>query len=105
MILIEQAPLYQEVEALPASRSVALSKDYCEGLQTMKRWCLDSIASAPTKELIMCRDCAAWDTEHSAGKKPLGNYRCICQEWSYLEEGISCYTAENEWCSRAEPKE
>lgn len=38
--------LYQEIKALPASMSVALGKDYCEGMRTMKNWVLDIIASA-----------------------------------------------------------
>lgn len=50
MLMIDSAKLYQEIEALPASMSVALNKDYCAGMRTMKNWVLDRIASAPTIE-------------------------------------------------------
>lgn len=52
MTLIEQAPLYQRVEALPASMSVALGKDYCEGLRAMKNWVLEEIRCAEIVEAI-----------------------------------------------------
>lgn len=56
-------------------------------------------------EIVRCKDCDSWDTEQSSGRKSLGNYVCICQEWSDGEDARWVYTGENEYCSRGEPKE
>ena len=56
-------------------------------------------------ELIRCGECESWDTENSSGRKSLKNYRCACLEWSNLEDGYYVYTAEDEYCSRAERKD
>ena len=58
-----------------------------------------------TGEIVRCKDCDSWDTEQSSGRKSLGNYVCICQEWSDGEDARWVYTGENEYCSRGEPKE
>ena len=52
--------------------------------------------------VVRCKDCDSWDTEYSSGRKSLGNYRCLCQEWSDAEDHRFTYTGENEYCSRAE---
>ena len=57
------------------------------------------------KELILCKDCDSWDEEYSSGRKSLGNYRCICHEWSNEEDGHYRYTAEDDFCSYAERRE
>lgn len=60
------------------------------------------------KELVMvirCKDCESWDEECSSGRKTLGNYRCICHEWSNEEDGHYRYTAEDDFCSYAERRE
>lgn len=59
----------------------------------------------PTKVLIRCKDCDNWDEEYSSGRKSLGNYRCICHEWSDEEDGHYRYTAEDDFCSYAERRE
>lgn len=59
----------------------------------------------PTKALVRCKDCDSWDEEYSSGRKSLGNYRCICHEWSNEEDGHYRYTAEDDFCSRAERRE
>jgi hypothetical protein len=56
------------------------------------------------KELVRCRECENWDTEYSSGRKSLGNFRCICQEWSNAEDGFYRYTAEDDYCSYGERK-
>lgn len=56
-------------------------------------------------ELVRCGECESWDTENSSGRKSLKNYRCACLEWSNLEDGYYVYTAEDEYCSRAERKD
>ena len=53
-------------------------------------------------EVVRCRDCDSWDTEHSSGRKSLGNYVCICQEWSDGEDARWVCTGEDEFCSRGE---
>ena len=55
--------------------------------------------------VIRCKDCENWDTEYSSGRKSLGNYRCICHEWSDEEDGHYRYTAEDDFCSYAERRE
>lgn len=55
--------------------------------------------------VIRCKDCDAWYEEESVGRKSLGNYRCLCQEWSNTEYGEFRYTGEDEFCSRAERRE
>lgn len=59
----------------------------------------------PKKGLVRCKDCDSWDEEYSSGKKSLGNYRCICHEWSDEEDGHYRYTAEDDFCSYAERRE
>lgn len=59
----------------------------------------------PTKVLVRCKDCYSWDEEYSSGRKSLGNYRCICHEWSNEEDGHYRYTAEDDFCSYAERRE
>lgn len=53
-------------------------------------------------EVVRCKDCDSWDTEHSSGRKSLGNYVCICQEWSDGEDARWVCTGEDEFCSRGE---
>ena len=53
-------------------------------------------------EVVRCKDCDSWDTEHSSGRKSLGNFVCICQEWSDGEDARWVYTGEDEFCSRGE---
>lgn len=55
--------------------------------------------------VIRCKDCDSWDEEYSSGRKSLGNYRCICHEWSDEEDGHYRYTAEDDFCSYAERRE
>lgn len=52
--------------------------------------------------VVRCKDCESWDTEHSSGRKSLGNYVCICQEWSDAEDSRWVCTGEDEYCSRGE---
>lgn len=59
----------------------------------------------PAKVLIRCKDCDSWDEEYSSGRKSLGNYRCVCHEWSDEEDGHYRYTAEDDFCSYAERRE
>ena len=59
----------------------------------------------PKKGLVRCMDCYSWDEEYSSGRKSLGNYRCLCHEWSDEEDGHYRYTAEDDFCSRAERRE
>ena len=54
------------------------------------------------KELVRCRDCVMWNKEVSSGRKSLGNYRCLCDEWSDYEDGRYRYTGENDFCSYGE---
>ena len=56
-------------------------------------------------DLVRCKDCDCWDTEHSSGRMSLGNYVCICQEWSDVEDHRFVYTAGDEYCSRGERRE
>ena len=71
--------------------------------------CVDSTNTygkcRPTKVLVRCKDCISWDEEYSSGRKSLGNYRCICHEWSNEEDGHYRYTAEDDFCSYAERRE
>lgn len=55
--------------------------------------------------VVRCKECDNWATEFSSGRKSLGNYRCICQEWSDAEDHRYVYTGENEYCSRGERRE
>ena len=57
------------------------------------------------QELIRCKDCYNWTKEKSIGRKSLGTYRCLCQEWSWFEDGMYRYTAEDDFCSYAEREE
>lgn len=43
-----------------------------------------------------------WNKDVSSGRKSLGNYRCLCDEWSDYENGIYRYTGENDFCSYGE---
>ena len=52
-----------------------------------------------------CKDCDNWNEQFSAGRKSLNNYVCYCSQWSDPEDGISRYTAPNDYCSYFEPKE
>lgn len=64
-----------------------------------------SIDNAPTVDavpVVRCKDCVNWDEEYSSGRKSLGNYRCICHEWSNEEDGFYRYTAEDDYCSYGE---
>ena len=66
------------------------------------------IDNAPTIDavpVVRCKECDNWATEFSSGRKPLGNYRCLCQEWSDAEDHRFTYTGENEYCSRGERRE
>lgn len=70
--------------------------DECVEKGTKPDWC-------PIKgELVRCGDCESWDTEHSSGRRSLGNYVCICQEWSDAEDSRWVCTGEDEYCSRGE---
>ena len=55
--------------------------------------------------VVRCKECDNWATEFSSGRKSLGNYRCLCQEWSDAEDHRFTYTGENEYCSRGERRE
>lgn len=52
-----------------------------------------------------CKDCANWDKEHRAGRESLGNYVCVCHEWSDEEYGHMRYTPFDGFCNNFEPKE
>lgn len=52
--------------------------------------------------VVRCKDCDNWSTKFSSGRKSLGNYRCLCQEWSDAEDHRYVYTGENEYCSKGE---
>lgn len=56
MILIDKAPLYQEIESLPDTMSVCSSMEYCKGMRCMKEWVLDKIESAQTVDAISIRE-------------------------------------------------
>ena len=67
-----------------------------------------AVDDAPTIDavpVVRCKDCDNWSIEFSSGRKSLGNYRCICQEWSDAEDHCYVYTGENEYCSRGERRE
>lgn len=59
--------------------------------------------SAPS--LGRCVDCANWDKEHRAGRESLGNYVCVCHEWSDEEDGHFRSTPPDGFCNNFEPKE
>ena len=52
MTLIEQAPLYQEIESLPDTMSVCPNTDYCKGMRAMKQWVLKKIQEAHIVEAV-----------------------------------------------------
>ena len=66
---------------------------------------LGEIPTIEAVSVVRCKDCDNWSTEFSSGRKSLGNYRCICQEWSDAEDHCYVYTGENEYCSRGERRE
>lgn len=69
---------------------------------------VDDVKTAPTIDavpVVRCKECDNWATEFSSGRKSLGNYRCLCQEWSDAEDHRFTYTGENEYCSRGERRE
>lgn len=73
-----------------------------------KDWVQSAIATAPTltpPTVGKCKDCDNWNEQFSAGRKSLNNYVCYCSQWSDPEDGISRYTAPNDYCSYFEPKE
>lgn len=69
---------------------------------------MGDIDDAPTIDavpVVRCKECDNWATKFSSGRKSLGNYRCLCQEWSDAEDHRFTYTGENEYCSRGERRE
>lgn len=68
---------------------------------------LDQLQKIIQKQIIIgyCKDCDNWNEQFSAGRKSLNNYVCYCSQWSDPEDGISKYTAPNDYCSYFEPKE
>ena len=63
---------------------------------------LDAMPTVDAVPVVRCRECKNWDTEYSSGRKSLGNYRCVCHEWSNEEDGFYRYTAEDDYCSYGE---
>ena len=90
------------VEARKGECTIKLTEEHFD------RYNLDAIELRETIEihpLVRCKDCDCWDTEHSSGRMSLGNYVCICQEWSDVEDHRFVYTAGDEYCSRGERRE
>lgn len=52
-----------------------------------------------------CMNCSSWDKEHSSGRESLGNYVCVCHEWSDEEDGHFRYTPPDGFCNNFEPME
>src|SRR5699024_3562609 len=52
-----------------------------------------------------CKDCANWDKEHHVGRESLGNYVCVCHEWSDEEDGHFRSTPPDGFCDNFDPKE
>lgn len=83
---------------LEQSKAIANLESYCKLKEQMQK-------RGDMVEVVRCKDCDSWDTEHSSGRKSLGNYVCICQEWSDGEDARWVYTGEDEFCSRGERRE
>ena len=69
---------------------------------------IDRIMVAPAVdavEVVRCKDCDNWEESVSAGRASLGTLVCMCQVWSNVEDGMTCWTRPNEFCSRGERKE
>ena len=66
-------------------------------LSALSQW---NRMSAPP--LGRCVDCANWDKEHRAGRESLGNYVCVCHEWSDEEDGHFRYTPPDGFCNNFE---
>lgn len=71
--------------------------DFCE-------W-LDDAPAIDAVPVVRCKECDNWATKFSSGRESLGNYRCLCQEWSDAEDHRFTYTGENEYCARGERRE
>jgi hypothetical protein len=63
---------------------------------------IDWMPTVDAVQVVRCGECENWDTEYSSGRKSLGNYRCVCHEWSNEEDGFYRYTAEDDYCSYGE---
>ena len=63
-----------------------------------------AIPPANVRPVILCKDCDLWNEWDHAGRQSLGNYRCSCAHWSH-EDGPVYYTAPEDFCSYAEPKD
>lgn len=88
--------LIKRDDALEAIKIAELGQEYDE---------VEKVPSVDAVPVVRCKECDNWATEFSSGRKSLGNYRCICQEWSDAEDHRYVYTGENEYCSRGERRE
>lgn len=59
---------------------------------------------SPNRPVILCKDCDNWNEWDHTGRQSLGSYRCSCGSWS-VEGGPVFYTAPEDFCSYAEPKD
>lgn len=77
---------------------------FLNGVESILEWA-QTLPTLTPPTVGRCKDCDNWNEQFSAGRKSLNNYVCYCSQWSDPEDGISRYTAPNDYCSYFEPKE
>ena len=77
---------------------------FLNGVESVLEWA-QTLPTLTPPTVGKCKDCDNWNEQFSAGRKSLNNYVCYCSQWGDPEDGISRYTAPNDYCSYFEPKE